>query len=64
MRLSSTALLSRLYDRNEATGAYIIKVAVDHYADFFNEWDPAPFRRRIRMYKRLEEAPIRFRYME
>lgn len=46
MRLSSAALLSRLYDRNEATGAYIIKIAVDHYSDFFNEWDPAPFRRR------------------
>lgn len=46
MRLNPTAMLARFYDKDADTGAYIIPVSVDVYADFFNEWDSAPLRRR------------------
>jgi hypothetical protein len=38
--------LEKIYERDKATGAYIISVAIDKYTDIFNEWDPAPFRKR------------------
>jgi hypothetical protein len=55
MHQNPTAMLAKLYDRDPDTGAYIIPVSVDVYADFFNEWDSAPFRRRD-----LDEALIRY----
>jgi hypothetical protein len=38
--------LEKIYEKDKATGAYIISVAIDKYTDIFNEWDPAPFRKR------------------
>jgi hypothetical protein len=46
MRQKPSDMLARFYDRDPDTGAYIIPVSVDVYADFFNEWDSAPLRRR------------------
>mgnify|MGYP000875712233 CR=1 FL=1 len=37
---------SELYRVNKQTGAYIIDVALDQYEEIFNEWDPAPYKRR------------------
>ena len=36
----------KIYSCNPATGAYLIEVSLDKYEDLFNEWDPAPFKRR------------------
>lgn len=38
--------LSRLYERNPATGNYIIEIALDQYVDIFNEWDHSSLRKR------------------
>jgi hypothetical protein len=38
--------LETIYEEDETTGAYIISVAIDKYTEIFNEWDPAPFRKR------------------
>lgn len=39
-------LLSKLYERNQETGNYVIEVALDRYGDVFNDWDHAAFRKR------------------
>lgn len=36
----------QIYRKHEETGRLLIEVALDHYEDIFNEWDPAPFKRR------------------
>jgi hypothetical protein len=38
--------LERIYERDKATGAFIISIALDRYVDVFNELDSAPWRRR------------------
>jgi hypothetical protein len=38
--------LERIYEKDKATGAFIISIALDHYVDVFNELDSAPWRRR------------------
>ncbi len=43
---NENSLLEKLYERNPQNGNYIIEVALDTYADIFNEWDYAPFRRK------------------
>lgn len=35
-----------IYATDHETNLYMIEVALDQYADIFNEWDPAPFKRR------------------
>lgn len=35
-----------MYDRDKVTGAFIVEIALHRYKDVFNEWDPAPFKRR------------------
>ena len=40
------SLLEKIYERDPANGNYIIEVSLDNYADIFNDWDHAPFRRR------------------
>lgn len=42
----STIHTAHIYRMYEDTGRYAIEVAVDDYDDIFNEWDPAPFKRR------------------
>jgi hypothetical protein len=37
---------AQIYRRDIETDRYLIEVALDRYEDIFNEWDPAPFKRR------------------
>ena len=37
---------SEVYAIDKANNAYMIEVALDNYTAIFNEWDPAPFKRR------------------
>lgn len=51
----------KIYERDEVTKGFIISVAIEKYADIFNELDPAPFRKRdldndLRVY--LEESSL------
>ncbi len=39
-------LFSQIYSIDQSTGCYMIEVRLTDYADIFNEWDPAPFKRR------------------
>ena len=39
-------ILERIYEKDKATGAFIISIALDRYVDVFNELDSAPWRRR------------------
>jgi hypothetical protein len=38
--------LGKFYRVDPATGAFLVEVALDRYEDVFNEWDPAPYKRR------------------
>lgn len=46
MKKKIIGLLKKVYDRNEKTGAFIVKTSIDNYTDIFNELDPSPLRRR------------------
>ena len=37
---------AHVYRNYEDTDRFLIEVALDNYEDMFNEWDPAPFKRR------------------
>jgi TM2 domain-containing membrane protein YozV len=39
-------IFSEIYSLDAATNCYMIEIGLDHYIDMFNEWDPAPFKRR------------------
>ena len=36
----------KVYQQDSQTGAYLVEIALDQYENVFNEWDPAPFKRR------------------
>ena len=36
----------KIYEKDKATNGFIISVAIEKYADIFNDLDPAPFRKR------------------
>lgn len=60
-------LFSEIYKIDEATNLYMIEVALDQYSDIFNEWDPAPFKRReidpdLELYLEGSSDEISFRY--
>lgn len=38
--------LKKIYQQNSDTKAFLIEVALDRYEEIFNEWDPAPYKRR------------------
>ncbi len=38
--------LGKVYQVDPANGAFLVEVALDRYEDVFNEWDPAPYKRR------------------
>lgn len=40
------AAIGKVYRTHEPSGAYFIEVALDSYESLFNDWDPAPFKRR------------------
>jgi hypothetical protein len=59
--------LERIYERDKKTNAFIISVAIENYADIFNELDPAPFRKRdldqdLRDYLEDSSADIPLKY--
>jgi hypothetical protein len=39
-------VLGKVYQVDPATGAFLVEVDLDRYEDVFNEWDPAPYKRR------------------
>jgi len=38
--------LRKIYKYSSEKGGYIIELALDNYTDVFNEWDPAPYKKR------------------
>jgi hypothetical protein len=61
------SLFSEIYKLDEKTNSYMIEIALDRYADIFNEWDPAPFKRRdidpdlqVYLEESSNEIPFRF----
>ncbi|WP_126147985.1 hypothetical protein [Synechococcus elongatus] len=57
----------QVYSQNRANGCYVIEIALDQYSDIFNEWDPAPFKRRdldpyLQQYleESSDEIPLRY----
>jgi hypothetical protein len=38
--------IQKSYRRNPETNAFLLEVDLNRYEDIFNEWDPAPFKRR------------------
>jgi hypothetical protein len=60
-------LFSEIYKIDESTNLYMIEIALDQYGDVFNEWDPAPFKRRdidpdLQLYLEgsTNEIPLRY----
>lgn len=39
-------MLEKIYERNPENGNFIIEISLDNYAEIFNEWDHAPFKRK------------------
>ena len=46
MAKKANKLFGESYVVDQLTGCYMIEIALTDYADIFNEWDPAPFKRR------------------
>ncbi|MBN1646547.1 MAG: hypothetical protein JW874_00820 [Spirochaetales bacterium] len=46
MKKRTMDILGNLYDRDPETGAFIIRMSIEHYTDIFNELDPSPLRKR------------------
>jgi hypothetical protein len=58
---------NEIYTIDRSTGLYMIEIALDRYSDIFNEWDPAPFKRRaldsdLELYLEgsSEEIPLKY----
>jgi len=65
--MSNNKLFSQFYSLDKLTNCYMIEIALDQYTDIFNEWDPAPFKRReidpdLTLYLEgcSEEIPLRY----
>jgi hypothetical protein len=59
--------LEKIYERDKATAAFIISIAIDRYVDVFNELDSAPWRRRdldhdLRVFLEESSSDIPSRY--
>jgi hypothetical protein len=61
------SVFSEIYALDQSTHRYMIEIALDQYEDIFNEWDPAPFKRReidadLELYLEgsVEEIPSRY----
>ena len=39
-------IFNETYKIDQVTNLHMIEVAIAQYTDIFNEWDPAPFKRR------------------
>lgn len=67
MRRPPDPFFNAIYAIDKATDAYMIEAALDDYTDLFNEWDPAPFKRRelapdLQIYLEGSSNEISFRY--
>ena len=40
------SLLEKIYERNTENGNYIIEVSLTNFAEIFNDWDHAPYKRK------------------
>jgi hypothetical protein len=65
--MKKDTLFSEVYALDKSTNRYMIEIALDRYEDIFNEWDPAPFKRReidadLELYLEgsAEEIPSRY----
>jgi hypothetical protein len=65
--MEKDTLFSEVYALDKSTNRYMIEIALDQYEDIFNEWDPAPFKRReidadLELYLEgsAEEIPSRY----
>jgi hypothetical protein len=65
--MKKDSLFSEVYALDKSTNRYMIEIALDRYEDIFNEWDPAPFKRReidadLELYLEgsAEEIPSRY----
>jgi hypothetical protein len=38
--------LNKIYEKNPANGNYILEISLDKYADVFNDWDHASYKKR------------------
>nr|WP_208677006.1 hypothetical protein [Synechococcus elongatus]AZB72794.1 hypothetical protein DOP62_08785 [Synechococcus elongatus PCC 11801] len=57
----------QVYSQNLDNGRFVIEISLDQYSDVFNEWDPAPFKRRdldpyLQQYleESSDEIPLRY----
>ena len=60
-------LFREVYKIDQETNLYMIEVALNQYADIFNEWDSTPFKRRdldpdLRLYLEESSDEIPFKY--
>ncbi|QQE66903.1 hypothetical protein GFS31_36070 [Leptolyngbya sp. BL0902] len=67
MKRPTDRFFNTIYAIDPATNAYMIEAALDDYGDIFNEWDPAPFKRReldpdLQIYLEGSSDEISFRY--
>ncbi len=47
MQMTSPEIhIQKSYCKNPETNAFLLEVALNRYEEIFNEWDPAPFKRR------------------
>lgn len=63
----SDRIFNEIYKIDQATNPHMIEVAIDQYSDIFNEWDPAPFKRRdldpdLQLYLEQSSDEIPFKY--
>jgi hypothetical protein len=65
--MKKDTFFSKIYALDQSTNRYMIEIALDRYEDIFNEWDPAPFKRReidsdLQLYLEgsAEEIPLQY----
>ncbi|WP_204137349.1 hypothetical protein [Halomicronema sp. CCY15110] len=65
--MKSDQFFTEIYSLDKSTNRYMIEIALDRYEDIFNEWDPAPFKKReidadLELYLEgsAEEIPFKF----
>ncbi|NLK75289.1 MAG: hypothetical protein GX288_08390 [Clostridiales bacterium] len=46
MRKKRVSVIQKQYRYDKETNSYLIEVSLDDYDDVYNQWDPAPFRKR------------------
>ncbi|NJL45571.1 MAG: hypothetical protein HC922_07240 [Leptolyngbyaceae cyanobacterium SM2_3_12] len=64
--MTQETLFSEVYTLDPSTNRYMIEIALDQYEDIFNEWDPAPFKRReidsdLKLYLEVSTEEIPFK---